>query len=171
MSGARILVITGPGKGKTTAALGMILRAHAHGRTVLLARFCKNSFSGELAVLGKLPGVTIRNSECGMTPPPDHPDFARHLQCARDLFAWAVENAPEFDTVVLDELCGAVAKDLVPEGDVVEFLGRLRPEQAAVLTGRGATPGLIDAADTVSDIHCVKHGYQQGIAAQEGIER
>ena len=171
MKKARIIVITGPGKGKTTSALGMILRAHAHGRKILLVRFCKTSFSGELAVLEKMAGVVIRNGTCGMTPPPDSPEYERHARCARDLFAFAKTAAPDFDMVVMDEICGVTARNMVAEREVVDFLSRLRPDQSAILTGRGAGMGLIGVADTVSEIQCVKHGYRRGIGAQEGIER
>lgn len=168
---ARIVVLTGPGKGKTTSALGMILRGLAYGKRILLVRFCKAEFSGELAILDRLGGVVVQGGECGMTPPPGHPDFEKHIRCARDLFAQAGAEAPEFDLIVLDEICGAVAKGLVAEDDVVAFLMGLRVDQAVILTGRDAGAGIIGAADTVSEVRCVKHGYQEGIGAQEGIER
>lgn len=170
MPKARVVVVTGPGKGKTTGALGMVLRALGHGKRVLLVRFCKAVFSGELAILAELDGVTVHSGPRGMTPPPDHPDFPQHVRCARDLFAQAVLDAPGFDMIVLDEICGAAARGLVDEEDVVRFLEGLRPEQTAVLTGRDAGLRLIAAADTVSDIQCLKHGFRRGITAQEGVE-
>lgn len=170
MEKARIVVLTGPGKGKTTSAVGMALRALAHGKTVLIARFCKTAFSGEIAMLEKLAGVTILSGACGMTPPPDHPDHRRHADCARGLFESAKTAAPAFDMVVLDEICGVVARAMIAESEVVEFLHSLRPNQAAILTGRGAGVRLVETADTVSEIRCVKHGFHQGIEAQKGIE-
>ena len=171
MEKARILILTGPGKGKTTSALGMILRALGHGKKVLLVRFCKTEFSGELPALAALNGITIHSGDCGMTPPPDHPDFPRHVRCARELFAFAQSAAPGFDMIVLDEICGVTARNMVDESAVAAFLSTLRPNQSAILTGRDAGPLLIEAADTVSEIRSVKHGYQQGVAAQDGIER
>lgn len=171
MDKARIIVLTGSGKGKTTSAMGMILRAVAYGKKVLLIRFCKTAFSGEVAVLETLPGITIRQGSCGMTPPPEHPQYAEHVRCARELFAAAKEAAPEYDLIVMDEICGVTARNMVGESEVVDFLHTLRSDQAVILTGRGAGAEIIAAADTASEVLCVKHGYQQGIAAQEGIER
>lgn len=170
MEKARIVILTGPGKGKTTSALGMILRALGHGKKVLLVRFCKAAFSGELAVLEAMDGIAVRSGECGMTPPPDHPDYPRHVRCARELFACARAEAEKADLIVLDELCGVAARGMIGDDEIVDFLARLRPEQAAILTGRDAGERLVEAADTVSEILCVKHGYQRGIEAQAGIE-
>lgn len=171
MKKARIVILTGPGKGKTTSALGMILRALAYGKGVLLVRFCKASFSGELAMFEKLEGITVRGGRYGMTPPPEHPDYQKHVACARELFEFTQTAASGFDMIVLDEICGAAARGMIGEGDVVSFLRRLRPDQTAILTGRDAGPGLVEIADTVSEIRCVKHGLQQGIEAQDGVER
>lgn len=167
---ARVLVITGPGKGKTTAALGMILRSLSYGRRVLLTRFAKARPSGELAVLADMPGMEILSGHFGMTPPPEHPDYPSHVQAARELFDAARRGASEFDLIVLDEICGMVSRDIVAEEEVATLAKSLRPEQSLVLTGRGAGVGLLAVADTVSEIGCVKHGYARGIAAQEGIE-
>ena len=171
MKKARIVILTGEGKGKTTSALGMILRALGYGKKVLLVRFCKTAFSGELAVFEKMDGIAIRNGSRGMTPAREHPDYPRHVECARELFSFAETSASEYDMIVMDEICGVVARNMIDEMEVVAFLSRLRPDQAAILTGRGAGARLVEAADTVSEILCVKHGYQEGIEAQEGIER
>ena len=167
---ARILVITGPGKGKTTAALGMVIRCVSYGKTVLLARFAKAAHSGELDVLATLPGVAIAGGGLGMTPPPGHPHFPDHVAAARTLFETIKAEAPRFDAIVMDEICGMTSRGMVDEEDVAAFLKALRPDQIAVLTGRGAGLKLIAAADTVSLIESVKHGYQRGISAQKGVE-
>lgn len=167
---ARILVITGPGKGKTTAALGMILRTNARGGRTLLTRFAKVTHSGELDILGRLDGVTIFNGDRGMTPPPTHPDFPLHVAAARELFARTVAAAPDHDMIAMDEICGIVSRGMLDEDRVVDFLRGLRPDQTAVLTGRGAGMKLIAVADTVSEIQCLKHGYTRGITAQKGVE-
>lgn len=167
---ARILVITGPGKGKTTAALGVILRSLAYGRKILLTRFCKASPSGELTVFEKFPEITVLSGDRGMTPPPDHPEYPRHVEAARGLFEQTKARAAAYDLIVMDEICGVTARGMISEAEVADFLKNLRPDQAAVLTGRGAGELLVAAADTVSEVECVKHGYEQGIGAQEGIE-
>lgn len=170
MAKARILVVTGPGKGKTTAALGIAMRSLAGGRRVLLTRFTKAAHSGEVGFLDGMAGLAILGGACGMTPPPEHPDFSRHAEEAARLFAETRRMAGDFDTLILDEMIGVVARGMVPEAEVVAFLSALRPDQVAVLTGRGATPALIAAADTVSEILDIKHGYRRGIHAQEGVE-
>jgi cob(I)alamin adenosyltransferase len=168
--GARILVITGPGKGKTTAATGTLMRALAYGKKALLVRFAKAAHSGEIDILSTLPNLAIVTGDHGMTPKPDDPRFPGHVRAARALFEQAKTRAPGFDLIVLDELCGIVARGMIEEDEAVSFLRSLRPDQAAILTGRGASPKLIAAADTVSDIRNLKHAYDQGIPAEPGIE-
>lgn len=167
---ARILLLTGSGKGKTTAAMGVLLRSLAAGKKALLVRFAKARRSGELDILESMPGMTVKHSARGMTPPPEHPDFALHVAEAVRLFAETENEAENFDALVLDEICGIVARGMIPEERVVAFLDGLRGEQLAVLTGRGAGAGLIAAADTVSEVLAIKHGYRRGILAQEGVE-
>lgn len=162
--------MTGPGKGKTTAALGIILRSLSYGRKVLLARFAKARHSGELDILGSFSGMRILGGGFGMTPAPEHPEYPKHVAAARELFRRVRESAGEFDLVVMDEICGITARGMVEEAEVAAFLASLRASQAAVLTGRGAGVALIAAADTVSEIGVVKHGFTRGISAQEGVE-
>lgn len=166
----RTLLFTGPGKGKTTAAAGLILRALAAGRLTLLVRFCKAGPSGEVAMLSRFPGLVVLSADCGRTPPADHPDFSRHRAAAGWLLGRAEALAPGFGVVVLDEICGAVARKLVPEAGVLALRGGMRRGQTLVLTGRYASPGLIAAADTVSEILCLKHAFDQGVTAEEGVE-
>lgn len=167
---ARVLVVTGPGKGKTTSAMGVVLRSLGHGKKVLLARFAKTSRSGELEILSRLEGLAILAGDRGMTPPRTHPDYPKHVAAARDLFARTREAAPGYDLLVLDEICGITSRNMLAEDEVTAFLAGLRPDQAAVLTGRGAGLKLLAAADTVSEIGCLKHCYACGVKAQEGME-
>ena len=167
---ARIFLFTGQGKGKTTAALGMALRFLARDRKVLLVRFCKNRPSGETAALERFPTVRIIGSSHGMTPDRSHPGFPDHAAAAKTLFAAAVELAPGFDFLILDEICCATARGLVDEKAVTAFLDSLRPDQAAALTGRDAGLALLAAADTASETLCLKHAYARGVDAQEGAE-
>lgn len=167
---ARILVFTGSGKGKTSAALGIVLRSLAHGKKVLLTRFCKARHSGELDILQTYPGMTIISGTCGMTPPESDPQYPNHRAAAQDLFDNTRDNAAGYDVIVMDEVCGAAAKQLLDDSEVVDFLLGLRPNQIAVLTGRNASPALLAMADTVSEIMCLKHGFDCGIPAQAGVE-
>ncbi len=166
----RIVLFTGDGKGKTTAAYGMALRFLGHGKRVLIARFCKNAPSGETTALAGVANLAILDSTRGMTPPPDHPDYPEHVKAAETLFADAVARSRNYDFILLDEICGAVRKNLLPEDKIVAFLESLAPDQTVALTGRAASVGLLALADTASESLCLKHGYRKGITAQAGVE-
>ncbi len=169
---ARVLIITGDGKSKTTAALGMALRAVGHGLRVCVIQFIKNDpNTGELAALARL-GVEVTQAGSGFVPSADAPQFAEHQRAAAETLelASAAISSGETDMLILDEICTAVAKGLLGEDDVLSLLQRAETGKIVVLTGRGATERLIAKADTVSEIRCVKHGYQAGIAAQKGVE-
>ena len=168
----RILVFTGDGKGKTTAALGLALRAAGHGQAVRIIHFVKQDKSvGELAGLKHLPGVTVEMYGCGFIPKPESRAFARHVEAAQTGLAAARDaiNAGP-DILILDEICGAADKGLLTEGDVLDLLASAPGAMCIVLTGRGATPAIIDAADTVTDMRCVKHAFDVGLDAQKGVE-
>jgi len=169
----RILVFTGDGKGKTTAAVGMAVRAAGHGLPVLLAQFIKADCStGEWLALPRLGGVDVRQLGLGFLPKRDAPAFGRHREAAvrglaqtRDAMASGC-----YRVVVLDEVCTAVAEGLLLEAAVVEAVKSASAECIVVLTGRGAGPGLIELADTVTEMRCIRHGYQQGMKAEPGVE-
>ncbi|MFH1970187.1 MAG: cob(I)yrinic acid a,c-diamide adenosyltransferase [Verrucomicrobiota bacterium] len=175
----RILLFTGDGKGKTTAALGMAIRALGHNLPTLIIQFIKCNDStgngrstGEYSVFSRLPGVEIRQTGLGFVPPRSSPKFADHQQAARqalDVVAKALA-AGQYRLVILDEICTAVAKNLLTEAAVVRTVKQAPSDAIVVLTGRGAGKGLIGLADTVTEMRCVKHGYQQGRKAQEGVE-
>ncbi len=170
---ARVLIFTGDGKGKTTAALGLALRAAGHEMRVLVLQFVKaGQKTGELAAARQIPGFQIEQRGCGFVPAAGSPQFALHRQAARDVLQEAAEalRAASHDVVVLDEICLAVAKNLVSEQSALELVGLAGPGTILVLTGRGATPGLIAVADTVTEMCQKKHGLQVGIRAQRGVE-
>jgi cob(I)alamin adenosyltransferase len=169
----RILIFTGDGKGKTTAALGMALRAHGHGIPIAVIQFVKSDIeTGEYAVLSRLPGVEISVTGRGFVPPREDPAFEEHRRAAENGLRIASEAARSgrYGLVILDEGCYAVARELIPEDAVLRLLKEASPGVTIVLTGRGATEGLIAAADTVSEIRCVKHGFDSGRKAQKGVE-
>jgi cob(I)alamin adenosyltransferase len=172
--GNRVIVLTGDGKGKTTSALGMLLRAVGHGRRVCLVQFVKGAGdTGEARALRLLGGV--EHHVCGRGFVMDQAGSAAietHAQAARDGLALAASKLrdPAFDMVVLDEVCGAVGLGLLRARDVCEAVAAAAPGTTVVLTGRGACSELIDLADTVSQVACVKHAYDQGTPAQPGVE-
>jgi len=170
---ARTLIFTGEGKGKTTAAFGMVLRAVGHGQRVLVVQFLKsNAVSGELLAGARLPQVEVVQMGRGFVPSPTNPAFADHCETARAALAFAQQAivSGKYDFIVLDEICGAVALELIEEDAVIEMLSAPERKVCLVLTGRHASPRLIEHADTVTEMQCIRHGYTQGIGAQEGVE-
>lgn len=169
---ARILVFTGDGKGKTTAAMGMALRAIAHGMNVTVIQFAKNAETGEMKTLKKVDNVTFTQTGLGFLPKESSPDFMKHKQAAQKGLELAKEviTSDETDMIILDEICFAVSKNLIEETELLDLLKKAAPDKCIVLTGRGATDAIIKTADTVSQINPIKHAYESGIDAQKGVE-
>ncbi len=169
----RIVLLTGDGKGKTCAALGMSLRAAGHAMRVMFLQFLKHDAStGEIAALAKTPEVDIVQAGLGFVPKPENPRFSEHHHAAEAAMIkarQAVESG-EYFMVVLDEVCGAVTCGLITEADVLGLLDLVGKDMCLVLTGRGATDAIIEAADTVTNLQHVKHAYESGLPAQKGVE-
>jgi cob(I)alamin adenosyltransferase len=177
-----ILINTGPGKGKTTAALGTALRAAGNGMRVLFLQFLKGSWHyGELdaiAALGKAlgtpedPTLVIRQLGRGFVKvggAETDPEDIRMVEEAWDESARAILSG-DWDLVVLDEINYAIGYKMLDPEKVADVLRR-KPEMVhVILTGRNAHPLLVDLADTVTEMREVKHAYQKGILAQRGIE-
>ena len=170
------LVYTGNGKGKTTAAVGLTVRAAGNRMRVFFLQFIKGQWkSGEREVLRGLPGVDLEVTGRGFTierlrnpriPLEDHAAAAAHgWQVAR-----TIVGEGEYDVVVLDEILGAVKAGLVPLDELLALVRSKPSELHLVLTGRNAPAELIDLADLVSEIQPIKHPLQNGIKAQWGIE-
>jgi cob(I)alamin adenosyltransferase len=170
----RILIFTGDGKGKTTAAMGMVLRASSHGLRIKVVQFLKSDTgSGEIAALQKLPGVEFVRRGLGFVPKRgDDPRFEEHQHAAREGLELAREAilSDTYDLLVLDEICGAITAGLLEETEVATLLQQAPARLRLALTGRNAPAALIELADTVTEMHCVKHGLQQGRTAQQGVE-
>jgi cob(I)alamin adenosyltransferase len=174
---SRILIFTGDGKGKTTAALGMALRASGHGQRILILQFIKaNPLTGELTALKHLSGIETIQMGRGFVPSQENPAFPEHFQAAVQALSKAADGlrSKKYDLIILDEICTAVAKGLLTEDQAIELIdqsSRLgNGSSCLVLTGRGATDRLISKADTVTEMRCVKHGLREGITAQKGVE-
>lgn len=167
----RVIVHTGGGKGKTTAALGAALRASGHGLNTAVVQFIKGSWDyGEAKALAVIPNIELTRIGSGYTWLAEDPEVPRTL--AREAWQAAQElaSSDRFDLLILDELNCALKEGYVTVEEVLAFLDT-RPRRLSVLiTGRDAPPGLIDAADTVTEMKCVKHAFDQGIPAQKGIE-
>jgi len=181
MSAARrsplVIVLTGDGKGKTTSAFGQALRAAGAGLRVAVLQFIKGSWqTGEVRALQRsgLPiqveragrGFTIEGLRDPRIPLSEHATAARAgLARAHELV-----SSGEVDLVVLDEIFGALAAELISEADVHGLLDARHPTVHLVLTGRGAPDSVIGRADLVSEVRLVKHPYERGVQAQRGIE-
>lgn len=167
-----LLVHTGPGKGKTTAAMGLALRMLGRGRPVAVVQFIKGAWStGErfaFEAFGDL--LTWHSMGEGFTW--ETQDRARDVAAAGR--AWEEAKAqmarPELALLVLDELCIALRYDYLPLSDVLETLSGRRGDLHVVVTGRNAPPTLIEAADLVTEMQATKHPFKAGVKAQEGIE-
>ncbi|PMR78749.1 cob(I)yrinic acid a,c-diamide adenosyltransferase [Billgrantia endophytica] len=167
-----LLVLTGPGKGKSSSGFGMLARALGHGMKVGVVQFIKGRReTGEEAFFRQLPGVDYHVMGEGFTW--DTQDRERDIQAAEA--AWKIAGRmledPSFDLVLLDELNIALRYDCLDLDRVLDDL-QARPDmQHVVVTGRYAPQHLIELADTVTEMKVVKHAFKdQGVKAQKGIE-
>jgi cob(I)alamin adenosyltransferase len=166
------LVNTGNGKGKTTAALGMALRAAGHGMRVLVIEFVKaDRRTGELAALEKLEGVSVEVMGRGFLNDPEIP-WDTHEDAARKALERSREavRSGEFDMVILDEILLAAKEGLVRECDVTDLVKGRQAHVHLVLTGRGCPDSVMEAADIVTEMREVKHAYADGVSARRGVE-
>lgn len=170
----RILLLTGQGKGKTSSALGMVLRAVGHQMRISVIQFVKKSRdTGEARALALLPGVEHLICGNGFVTQQENTDkLVQHCQAATDGLRLAKSRVadPAVHMVVLDEICSALHHHLLEEQDVLDLLTSAGNGKIIILTGRHAPQALIDCADTVSVIESAKHGFEQGIEAQPGVE-
>lgn len=170
----RILLFTGDGKGKTTAALGMALRASGHGMRVKIVQFIKSeTMTGEYAAIKKLDSVDVVQTGLGFVPAASHPDFQLHRDAAQRALQITAEAiaSKAYDMIILDEVCNAVGKELIPEEEVIKLIKSAADKSLCLaLTGRGASDNLIAFADTVTIMQCRKHAFQENIPAQKGVE-
>jgi cob(I)alamin adenosyltransferase len=164
-------IYTGNGKGKTTAALGLILRACGRGFRICLTQFLKKGQFGEIIILkSRFPEVTILQH--GHGPFVRGKPSAVAIRLAREGFQHLKEalRSGNFDLIVADELVTAVTAGLIPEDDVLTLIREVPPRVELVITGRGATANLIAAAGLVTEMREVKHYYHTGTPARRGIE-
>ena len=165
-------IYCGDGKGKTTCAMGLAVRAAGHGRKVVVAQFLKGSNSGERITLTSNPNVTC-------LPVPETIKFIfmmneqEKAEASAEMtasFRQAAELSRDADLLVLDELCGAVSTGMIALDEILAFLDS-RPESLeVVITGRDPAPELQERADYITEMRKVKHPFDQGVTAREGVE-
>lgn len=169
-----ILVNTGDGKGKTTAALGMALRAWGQGMKVLVLQFIKGGWKyGELKATEKLgPDFEMRQMGEGFIKGPGDQSLEEHRQAAAEALEAAKTeiSSGKYDLIILDEILYAIHYGLVALDDALELMAKKPDRLHLVLTGRNAPPEIIEQADLVTEMKEIKHHYNKGIPAQKGIE-
>lgn len=167
-----IIVNTGKGKGKSTAAFGMVMRCIGHGMKVGVIQFIKGKWdTGERTVLERFPDqIEIKALGEGFTW--ETQDRARDIAFARA--AWdegkRMMSDPSFQFVLMDEINIALRYDYLPVEEVVEFLKAKRPDLHVCVTGRNAKDEIIAIADLVTEMEMIKHPFRDGVKAQAGIE-
>lgn len=169
-----IHIYCGDGKGKTSAALGLALRASGRGKKVLVARFLKTDDSGEVESLKHLPCITVIPCSrtfgfvSGMSAEQRQEAAAYYQQQFEAACRMAAESGA--DVLILDELVGSCNYGMVSEDDVIRFLKEKPEKLEVVLTGRNPSQALAELADYVSEIQMKKHPYTKGVPARCGIE-
>ena len=170
-----IVVITGHGKGKTTSALGIAVRACGHGMSICMIQFMKGDmYAGEWDGVKKMNCkveiIPTGKGFCGIQGNP-YP-FKEHRENAQNAIQLAQEKmaSKEFDILILDEINNALHLKLVDLHQVLELIRKKPPLMHLVLTGRDAHPEVVELADTVSEVREIKHAYRKGIEPQPGID-
>lgn len=163
-------IYTGNGKGKTTAAFGLAVRALCAGKNVYIGQFVKDMKYSETKLTEKFSNLTIEQlgTGCFMDREPNENDIAaarKGLNRCKELLVGG-----EYQMLILDEVTIAIHYGLLSSMDVIDAIKCASPDIEVVLTGRYATQELINAADLVTEMKEVKHYYQNGTAAREGVE-
>lgn len=170
-----VVVITGYGKGKTSSAVGMVVRACGHGMKVCMIQFMKGDlYTGEWDGVKKLDCdvelIPTGMGFCGIQGNPY--SHSTHREAAQRAISLAREKiqSGEYDLIILDEINNALKLNLADLDQVLELIREKPPLTHLVLTGRDAAPEVIELADTVSEVHEVKHAYRKDIEPQPGID-
>jgi cob(I)alamin adenosyltransferase len=167
-----IQVYTGDGKGKTTAALGLAVRAAGHGLQVHIVQYMKGwPEYGELIALRHQPNITLVQFGRPDFVDPDHPN-PRDIELAQRALQHSLDVLRDgrYDVLVLDEINVAVDYGLVSLDQVLALLDAKPPHVELLLTGRGAHPQVMERADLVTEMRQIKHPYSMGLGARKGIE-
>lgn len=166
-----IHLYTGDGKGKTTASMGLILRARGAGLSCIMIQFLKKGDFSEVKVLESI-GVTVLQYGASSFYNPVHSPYLEYRKFVRDGFDRAMKalEDSECNLVVLDEIIDALNYDLITFDEVLALLKSRPDNMELVLTGRDAPSALYEYCSLVTDVKCVKHYFEKGIMARKGIE-
>lgn len=169
-----IHIYCGDGKGKTTTATGLAVRMAGAGFRVLIARFLKNDASSELNILNTIPGIDVIQTPkdfgfiWNMSKSEKEEAAAFYTQLLKSSLQSASDD--NYNMLILDEINVAIDLKLVSEELLIQTIKKKPARLELVLTGRNPHPALLELADYVSEIHCVKHPFEKGINARIGIE-
>jgi len=164
-----IQVYTGDGKGKTTAALGLAMRAAGQGMRVGFIQFLKGETSGEHLFLSRYHAFDIIQIGTGSGFTKSWEQLSGEAQRTLDYVEDQIMNGG-YDMVIMDEIFVAIQKGLITTKQVLELLDKRPSSVELVLTGRYAPPEVVERADLVTEMHMIKHPFNQGVAARRGIE-
>jgi cob(I)alamin adenosyltransferase len=168
-----VSILTGAGKGKTTSAIGTVIRAVGHGLRAYVVFFAKGEKfeHGEFNVLANLSNVTMANFgrrgwiAKGQTTPEQREQAHQAIEAAHQAML-----SGEYDLVVLDEINIAISAKLIEVDEIVRLIEEKPPNVELILTGRDADPRLVKMADLVSEILMIKHPFTEGVKARKGID-
>ena len=165
-------IYCGDGKGKTTASVGLAVRAAGTGKQVLFTQFFKDGSSGEVAVLKQIPGIKTMHCEKkhGFFFRMDEQQKAAARQDYTELFRRALSEAEQADLLILDEVISSCNHGTVPEQELLDFLDRKPEKLEVVLTGRDPSEALQERANYITEMCKRRHPFDQGIGARKGIE-
>lgn len=170
-----IHIYTGDGKGKTTAAVGLAVRAAGYGKKIYFLQFLKGRSSGEIESLKKFPCITVKRVNSGqkkffyeMTPE-EKAVLAEECKKAWDLFCEEVLKS-DYEIIILDEIMALFNNKIFEPELLIDFLNKRKENQEIILTGRDAPQELYETADYVTEMKMIKHPYEKGIGARKGIE-
>lgn len=168
-----VIIYTGEGKGKTTAALGLALRAAGYKKKVLIVQFGKASYSGEQGIVERMPEIKIVQGGRGfMGILGDRLPKEEHQKATEEAFSLLKQEIEDgdWDIIIADELVGTLYAGLLKEKEVLSLIHNKPEKLDLVLTGRGATPSLIEAADLVTEMKKIKHPFEKGFTAKKGVD-
>jgi cob(I)alamin adenosyltransferase len=172
MTTGLLMIHTGDGKGKTTAALGMAMRAMGHGRRVCVVQFIKGSWTyGELSARERFADLLeFHVMGRGFTWKSDN--LEKDAALAREAWTLAAEKiaSGDYEMVILDELTYLITYNMLAESEVLRALADRPAGVHVVITGRNASSGVLAAADMVTEMKAVRHHYRAGVKAQRGVE-
>lgn len=162
-----IHIYTGDGKGKTTAGVGLAIRAAGAGYKVLFVQFLKDGTSSEVSILKDAKNIYYKAFGSGQFINGVNPI---QKSKSEEGLSYIRTNAKDYDVIVMDEIITVINENLINEGDLLATIKEIQEGKELILTGRGATEGLIKIADLVTEVKKVKHYFDNGIKSRKGIE-